>query len=209
LTDAQQEGDARLAADGDDVASLLTHLGAAGHGFVFGNSSGALVAMKFLLDHPNTAVKAIAHEPPVVKVLPDADRWRDFFYRDYDEFAQSGMPAGMKMFVEHIVSPVDAEMISMGDDPSPVRKTNAQYWVEHELRQYPNYDWDLEAIGAQQGTLMLAVGEGSLADHQWTSRSSLILAQRCGLPLLQVPGYHLGFLQRPAEFADRISRALL
>jgi hypothetical protein len=49
------------------------------------------------------------------------------------------MPAGMTMFTEHIVSPVDAEMISIRDDPSPVRKTNAQYWVEHELRQYPNH----------------------------------------------------------------------
>ena len=209
LTDAQEEGDRRLAADGDDVASLLTHLGAAGSGFVFGNSSGAVVAMKFLLDHPDLAVKTIAHEPPIVKVLPDADRWRDFFYRNYNEFAEGGMPAGMKMFVEHIVNPVDAEMIRMGDDPSPVRTNNAQYWVEHELRQYPNYDWDLDAIGAQKGKLMLAVGERSLANDQWTSRPSLILAERCGLPLLQVPGYHLGFLQHPAEFADRISTALL
>jgi acetyltransferase/esterase len=209
LTDAQQQGDPRLAGDGDDVARLLTHLGAAGSGFVFGNSSGAVVAMKFLLDHPNTAVKTIAHEPPIVKVLPDADRWRDFFYRNHDEFAESGMAAGMKMFVEHIVSPVDAEMISMGDDPSPVRKTNAQYWVEHELRQYPTYDWDLDAIAAQKGKLLLAAGEHSLATHQWTSRPSLILAERCGLPLLQVPGYHVGFLQYPAEFADKIRTALL
>ena len=56
---------------------------------------------------------------------------------------------------------------------------------------------------------MLAVGEGSLADHLWTSRPSLVLAERYGLPLLQVPGYHLGFLQHPAEFADKIRRALL
>jgi pimeloyl-ACP methyl ester carboxylesterase len=122
LTNAQEEGDRRLTADGNDVASLLTHLGGAGKGFVFGNSSGAVVAMKFLLDHPNTAVKVIAHEPPVVKILPDAGRWRDFFHRNYDEFANGGMPAGMKIFIEHIVSPVDAETISMGDDPSPVRK---------------------------------------------------------------------------------------
>jgi pimeloyl-ACP methyl ester carboxylesterase len=191
------------------VASLLTHLGAAGSGFVFGNSSGAVVAMKFLLDHPNTAVKTIAHEPPIVKVLPDANRWRDFFYRDYDEFAKNGMPAGMNMFVEHMVSPVDAEMIRMGDDPSPVRTNNAQYWVEHELRQYPNHDWDLEAIGAQKDKLMLAVGERSLANQQWTARPSLILAEHCGLPLLQVPGCHLGFLQHPTEFADTIRTALL
>jgi hypothetical protein len=96
-------------------------------GFVLGNSSGAVVAIKFLLDHPTTAVKVIAHEPPIVKILPDAERWRDFFHRDYDEFANSGMPAGMKLFVEHMVSSVDAEIITIiGDDPSPVRKKNAQ-----------------------------------------------------------------------------------
>jgi hypothetical protein len=100
-------------------------------------------------------------------------------------------------------------MIRMGDDPSPVRTNNAQYWVEHELRQYPNHDWDLEAIGAQKDKLMLAVGERSLANQQWTARPSLILAEHCGLPLLQVPGCHLGFLQHPTEFADTIRTALL
>ena len=209
LTAAQEEGDRRLAADGDDVARLLTHLGAAGSGFVFGNSSGAVVGMKFLLDHPNIAVKVIAHEPPVVKILPDADRWRDFFFRDYDEFKKCGMSAGIKMFAEHIVGPVDAEMISLGNDPNPARMNNAQYWVEHELRQYPNYDWDLDAIGAQKSKLVLAVGEGSRADDLWTSRPSLKIAERYGLPILEVPGYHLGFLQDPAEFAGRIRSTLL
>jgi hypothetical protein len=84
-----------------------------------------------------------------------------------------------------------------------------RYRVEHELRQYPTYNWDLDAIGAQRGKLMLAVGEGSLADHQWTARPSLILAERYGLPLVEVPGYHLGFLQDPALFAARIRTALL
>ena len=56
---------------------------------------------------------------------------------------------------------------------------------------------------------MLAVGEGSVTNHQWTARPSLILAERCGLALLQVPGYHLGFLQNPGEFAARIWTALL
>jgi hypothetical protein len=37
----------------------------------------------------------------------------------------------------------------------------------------------------------------------------VILAERYGLPLLEVPGYHLGFLQDPAEFAARIRTALL
>jgi hypothetical protein len=102
------------------------------------------------------------------------------------------------------------KMISIRDDPSPVRKNNAHYWVEHELRQYPNYNWDVDAIGAQKDKLILAVGEGSLANHEWTARPSVILAERYGLPVLEVvPGHHLGFLQDPAEFAARIRTALL
>jgi hypothetical protein len=81
--------------------------------------------------------------------------------------------------------------------------------VDHELRQYPNYNWDLDAIGAQIDKLMLAVGEGSQAAHLWTSRPSVILAERYDLPVLEVPGYHLGSLQDPAEFAARIRTALL
>jgi hypothetical protein len=37
----------------------------------------------------------------------------------------------------------------------------------------------------------------------------VILAERYGLPVLEVPGYHLGFLQDPVEFAARIITALL
>ena len=40
--------------------------------------------------------------------LVTQEQWRDFFYRDCDEFANSGMPAGMKMFVDQMVSSVDA-----------------------------------------------------------------------------------------------------
>src|SRR5262249_24245163 len=40
LTNAQEEGDCRLTADGNDIASLLAHLVGAGKGFVLGNSSG-------------------------------------------------------------------------------------------------------------------------------------------------------------------------
>jgi pimeloyl-ACP methyl ester carboxylesterase len=66
----QEEGDGRVTADGSDVAGLLTHLGCGGEGFVLGNSSGAVVAMKFLLHHPTTAVKVIAHEPPSSQSCP-------------------------------------------------------------------------------------------------------------------------------------------
>jgi hypothetical protein len=50
--------------------------------------------MKFLLDNPDTAVKVIAHEPPVVNILPDAGRWLDFFHRNYDSSPRAACPPG-------------------------------------------------------------------------------------------------------------------
>src|ERR1700754_4918739 len=60
-----------LAAQAGDVVAILDHAGLE-RAYVFGNSAGALVTLSLLATHPERVSGAVVHEPPVVKVLPDA-----------------------------------------------------------------------------------------------------------------------------------------
>src|SRR3954447_23957342 len=66
---AQQSADAR---------SLIEALGTP-PAFVFGNSGGAIIALDLAARYPAGLAAVIAHEPPVVHVLPDAAEQLAFF----------------------------------------------------------------------------------------------------------------------------------
>jgi len=46
---------------------------------LFGNSSGAIVALEVFIHAPERVQTVVAHEPPVVNLLPDAAKWLAFF----------------------------------------------------------------------------------------------------------------------------------
>jgi pimeloyl-ACP methyl ester carboxylesterase len=47
--------------------------------FVFGNSSGAIIALDMATTQPRAVRAVIAHEPPVARVHPQARKWQRFF----------------------------------------------------------------------------------------------------------------------------------
>jgi acetyltransferase/esterase len=60
---------------------------------VFGNSSGAIVALEVLTHAPKQVQMVVAHEPSVVLLLPDAAKWLAFFDEVYD-------PSGDRAFYD-------------------------------------------------------------------------------------------------------------
>src|SRR5262249_22467120 len=51
--------------------------------FVFGNGGGAVIALDLATTQPHAVRAAVVHEPPVVRVLPDGEKWRRFFASVY------------------------------------------------------------------------------------------------------------------------------
>lgn len=50
---------------------------------VFGNSSGGVIALEVARNSPDAVKAVIAHEPPVLRVLPDWDKWLAFIAQIY------------------------------------------------------------------------------------------------------------------------------
>ncbi len=205
--DGPQDYDHRLSTDADDVRRLIEHL-TDQPATVFGNSSGAIVALEVLTQYPERVQTVVAHEPPVVLLLPDAAKWLAFFDRVYDTYRKDGVPKAMYQFASGIVGSVDHQVIehTMGEHTNEYTMANAAYWMEHELRRYPRVELHLDALAALAERIVPACGRDS--QDQMTCQPNKVLARQLGLDLVDLPGGHLGFMSSPTEFAKELMNAL-
>lgn len=171
---------------------------------VFCNSLGAIVALEVLAHSPERVQTVIAHEPPVVSLLPDAAKWWAFFDRIYDSHRKNGIPKAMHQFASMIVGKEDHQVIeySMRQHANEYAMANAAYWIEHEVRQYPRVQLDLAALAKHTRQIVLIGGWD--AQDKVSYQSNKVLARQLGLNLIDFPGGHLGFITSPAEFAKEL-----
>src|SRR5438067_2469838 len=86
VLDAEPE-DIPVALHADDAAAVLGAMGE-DPAYVYGNSGGATIGLELVARHPDLVRVLVAHEPPMMELLPDAEQWRSAF-RDIDETYRS------------------------------------------------------------------------------------------------------------------------
>ncbi|MYR94495.1 MULTISPECIES: alpha/beta fold hydrolase [unclassified Streptomyces] len=80
----------------DDIVRLIDLLSPDGApAALFGSSSSAVVALAALARHPGRLSRVVAHEPPVVALLPDPDAGRALFAAVREAFRRDGVAAAM------------------------------------------------------------------------------------------------------------------
>src|SRR5437899_2442372 len=82
----------------DDVHAVIRALGA-GPVEMFASSGGAVTALALVAAHPNDVTVLVAHEPPLVPVLPDAEAAERAVDRFQDAYRANGRGAGMAAFI--------------------------------------------------------------------------------------------------------------
>ena len=199
--DGPQDYDHRLETDANDVRSLIEHL-TDQPAIVFGNSSGALVALEVIIRSPERVQTVVAHEPPAVLLLPDAAYWLAFFDGVYDTYQKAGIPKAMHQFASETVGSVDQQVIehAMREHANEYALSNTGYWMEHELRQYPRVELDLATLEANAERIVLVGGRDS--QDQLPYQPNRVLARQLGCEIVDFPGGHLGFMSSPASFAQ-------
>ena len=205
--DGPQSDDSRLVTDADDVRRLIEHL-TDQSASIFGNSSGAIVALE-VISHTSTQIRTVvAHEPPAVLLLPDATKWLAFFDGVYTTYRLDGVPKAMQQFASGMLGSIDRRVIEqmMHEHPNENPLDNTAYWMKHELRQYPRVTLDLAALSAHARQIVLAGGRDS--QDQLPYQPNRMLAKQLDREIVDFPGGHLGFLSYPAEFAQELLNAL-
>jgi pimeloyl-ACP methyl ester carboxylesterase len=185
----------KLTDQSNDAAALIQGL-AGGKALVFGNSGGAIVGLDLAARHPEVVRGLIAHEPPVVGVLPADDPWYGFFDRMGTRYAEAGAAVTGSEFVATILGegtyawPEDLQQRFMG---------NADYLFKWEWAAWARFRPDVEAL-ARAG-FPIVLGAGSADRGLYYARPSIEIASRIGAPWVEFPGIHLEFVPRPKLFA--------
>ena len=161
--------------------------------------------MTVLTRHPSVVRTVVPHEPPCVRQLPDGQKWVDFFFGVYDLYLVSGMQPALEKFRERAFAESDRQVMTRAPK-NEYSLANATYWFEHELRQYPAVDLDLDALKAHADRIVLMAGRESRGYP--TYEVSVELGRKLGRDLIELPGGHIGHVTQPAEFAREFVQAL-
>lgn len=86
-----------IAVHADDASRLLGAV-AGGPAYVFGNSSGAQIALALAARHPEQVRAVVAHEPPLLGLLPDADHWESVIADVERAYRDGGVGPAMGVF---------------------------------------------------------------------------------------------------------------
>ena len=203
VDDLEQDSTPDLRAD--DLAAILDAVGARSTtaADVFGSSGGAVTGLALLVRHPGRVRTLLAHEPPLLELLPDAAERRaevdalvDTFHRDGLAAAWGSFMAGAG-FDDDVPPPVQGE-------PSAQELADGAHFFAHEIRGTTRYLPDVAALTA--GPSRVVVGIGADSDRLSTYPTSMALAGLLGTPPVEFPGDHGGFMAQPEEFADVLVR---
>jgi pimeloyl-ACP methyl ester carboxylesterase len=205
LDDPEQDSTPDLRAD--DVAAILDALGA-DSADMFGSSGGAVTGLAVVARHPGRLRTLVAHEPPVLELLPDAAEHRTRTEDIIETFHRDGVGAAWMKFMQTAGFDMDAEGGPAGPpgEPSEQDLADSARFFAHELRGTTRYVPDLAAL--RSGTTRLVIGIGVESGGLITHRTSQALAELVGVPPVEFPGDHGGFMADPAEFADALRKVL-
>jgi pimeloyl-ACP methyl ester carboxylesterase len=190
-----------------DLVTLLDHLGADTVD-VFGSSGGAVTGLALVTDYPGRVRTLIAHEPPLLELLPDADRWRTEIDEIVTTFHKHGAGAAWGAFMRSagFVQSGEAAPPPSTTEPSAQDEADNARFFDHDLRATTRYLPEL--AGLVGGPTRIVVGVGADSGPLNTYQTSLALATLLAEPPVTFPGDHAGFLGDPVGFAAVVREVL-
>lgn len=205
----------------NDVHAVIEALGA-GPVEMFASSGGAVTALALVAAYPDDVVTLVAHEPPLIAVLPDAEgaeRARAAFRDAYEANGRNaGMAAFMAMtswrgeFTDEYFAQPPAEPSAFGM-PTADDGSRDDPLLSDRSWAVSSYHPDVDALTSAPTRIVIAVGEES--ENTFTGRTSLATADLLGQQATVFPSHHGGFLGgefgyagQPEAFARRLSQVL-
>jgi pimeloyl-ACP methyl ester carboxylesterase len=205
----------------EDVHAVIEALGVRSVE-MFASSGGAVTALALVAAHPNDVTILVAHEPPLIPVLPDAEAAERARAGFRDAYEAGGSGAGMAAFIA-----MTSWQGEFTDDyfgqPAPDPRELGMSAEDDGSRDDPllsdrswaisSYRPDLDALNAAPTRVVIAVGEES--SGTFTARASEATAALLGQQVTVFPSHHGGFLGgefgyagQPEAFARRLREVL-
>ncbi|MGW6333603.1 alpha/beta fold hydrolase [Nocardia rhamnosiphila] len=205
----------------EDVHAVVEALGA-GPVEMFASSGGAVTALALVVAHPGDVITLVAHEPPLIPVLPDAAAAERARAAVRDVYEAKGFGAGMAAFLamtswqgeftdEYFAQPAaDPAVFGMPTEDDGSRDNPL---LSDRSRAVTGYRPDPGVVAAAPTRVVIAVGVET--GDTFTGRTAVATAELLGQRVTVFPSHHGGFLDeefgyagQPEEFADMLREVL-
>lgn len=204
-----------------DVHAVTEALGA-GPVEMFASSGGAVTALALVAAYPDDVTTLVAHEPPIVPVLPDAKAAERAQAGVRDAYEAKGSGAGMAAFIamtswqgeftdDYFAQPA-ADPAAFGM-PTEDDGSRDDPLLSDRSWAITSYRPDLDALAAAPTRVVIAVGEESIGT--FTGRTAVATAELLGQQATVFPSHHGGFLGgergyagQPEAFARKLRQVL-
>lgn len=204
-----------------DVHAVIEAVGV-GPVEMFASSGGAVTALALVAAYPHDVTTLVAHEPPLIPVLPDAEAAERARGGVRDAYKARGSNAGMAAFIamtswrgeftdDYFAQPVpDPDQFGMPSEDDGSRDDpllSERSWAVSSYRPDP------DALAAAPTRIVVAVGEESVG--VFTGRTAVATAELLGQRPSVFPSHHGGFLGgefgypgQPEAFASKLREVL-
>lgn len=192
----------------DDAHRLLAAIGTE-PAYVLGSSGGALVGLELATRHPEQVRALVAHEPPLTRLLDDADEHARFGREVYDTYLSEGVGPAMGRFLASAGLEGEPPQPPAGPTPEMAEamarmQGNFDFFLGHMFLTFGDYAPDLPRLRS----LPITVAVGEASEGQLAHRAAVALAERLGKEPTCFPGDHGGFNSHPEDFARRLDEVL-
>ena len=184
----------------DDLHRLISALDA-GPVDIFASSGGAVNALALVARRPEQVRTLVAHEPPAMAELPDAETVVAACVDMHETYQRSGFGPAMAKFIALVSEqgPIPADYLERpAPDPAsfglPAEDDGSRNDPLVGLNMIPlsHYRLDFGALRTAPTRVILAVGEES--GQMVAARAGVAVAGRLGTAPVIFPGGHDGFL---------------
>lgn len=205
----------------EDVHRVIQALGA-GPVDVFGSSGGAVTGLALVTLHPADVAVLVAHEPPLLGVLPDADHARQAFRQVSHDYHERGFGAGMARFIVLTSTPGEVApgfLAGPAPDPAafglPTTDDGSRDNVLLSGASDPVTEFRVDPAALDRAPARIVVAAGVESRDQLAGRAAAELAKLLGSDLVMFPSHHGGFVGgdgghggQPEAFAARLREVL-
>jgi pimeloyl-ACP methyl ester carboxylesterase len=215
-----ENGEVTVEIHGDDLHRVVEASGL-GPVDVFGSSGGGIVALPWVIAHPDEVGTLVAHEPPLVALLEDSEMAIKVNADIVDTYQRDGFGSAMAKFVQlvmHVGPLADDYLDQPTPDPAQFGFPTEDDGSRDDLLlagnlAMPPYFPDAGALSATGVRIVPAIGaegEGTMA-----RRGGVAFAALLGVEPVIFPGDHGGFAANewspdndPAAFASKLHEVL-
>jgi pimeloyl-ACP methyl ester carboxylesterase len=196
-------------AQATDVHAVIEALGV-GPVDLFASSGGAVTALALVAAWPGDVTTLVAHEPPIIPVLPDAEAAERARVGFRDVYEAKGRNAGMAAFIamtswrgeftdDYFAQPTpDPAQFGM---PTEDDGTRDDPLLSDRAVAITSYHPDVDALAAAPTRIVMAVGEET--GNTFTGRTTVATAELLGQQVTVFPSHHGGFLGGESGYAGK------